>query len=193
MRRLRTARWLRSTAALIVATLAVAGVARAQSPPPARGTMALEGTLKTFYKALNIVVVTTLEGAEHVYHYAKELVVHGGTGTGVDALEGLGEGSTVVVHYTQDASGPAVREIDVIGEEGLETTEGIVTDVDRKHRQITVQYDNGTTEVFRLTERLAAENAVDGGQAPPRGTKVVIYYFDEHRQKVAHYFRKIAE
>lgn len=189
----RISQWPRSIAALIVVTLTMSGAAAAQSPPPVQGTIALEGTMKKFYRAVNVVVVTTIDGVEHVYHFAKDLVIHGGKGTGVDALEGLREGTTVVVHYTAEGSERAAREIDVIGAEGLEVTEGMVTGVDRGRQQITVRYDNGKTEVFRLTERAAAETAQGGDRAAPTGTKVVIYYSDEHGQKVAHFFRRISK
>jgi hypothetical protein len=43
---------------------------------------------------------TTIDGVEHIYHFAKDLVVHGGKGSALDALEGLREGSTVVVLYS---------------------------------------------------------------------------------------------
>ena len=188
----RISQWPRSIAMLIVVTLAMSGAAAAQSPPPVQGTIALEGTMKKFYRAVNVVVVTTIDGVEHVYHFAKDLVIHGGKGTGVDALEGLREGTTVVVHYTAEGSEQAAREIDVIGEQGLEVTEGMVTRVDRGRRQITVRYDNGKTEVFRLTERAAAETA-QAVQPVPSGTKVVIYYTDEHGQNVAHFFGRISK
>ena len=193
MTRSRMVQWLRWTAVLIVVTLAMSGTAAAQAPPPVQGTIALEGTMKKFYRAVNVVVVTTIDGVEHVYHFAKDLVVHGGKGSGVKALEGLREGTTVVVHYTAEGSEQAAREIDVIGGEGLEVTEGMVTRVDRGRRQITVRYDNGKTEVFRLTERAAAETAQSGDQAAPTGTKVAIYYSDEHGQKVAHFFRRVSK
>jgi len=193
MTRFGVSRTQRSTAMLVGAMLMAAATLTAQSPPPVKGTIALEGTMKKFYRAANVVIVTTIDGVEHVYHFAKDLVVHGGRGSGVDELEGLRQGSTVVVHYNVQGTEQAAREIDVIGEEGLETTEGIVTRIDRGRRQITVRYDNGKTEAFRLTERAAAETTQDVNQAAASGTKVVIYYSDEHGRKVAHFFRKVSK
>jgi hypothetical protein len=80
----------------------------AQSPPPIQGTIALEGTMTKFYKGLNALVVTTVDGAEHVYHFAKGLVVHGGPA----APEGLRPGTKVVVHYRIEGAEEAVEEID---------------------------------------------------------------------------------
>jgi hypothetical protein len=161
----------------------------AQAPPPVEGTVALEGSMKKFYRAANVVVVTTVDGVEHVYHFARDLVVHGGRGPGVDALEGLREGSTVVVHYAPDGTQQTAREIDVIGDQALKVTEGVVTRLDRRRQQITIRYNGGQMETFRLTERAAAEAPKDT-DVPPAG-KVAIYYSDDRGQKVAHYFKKL--
>ena len=98
----------------------------------------------------------------------------------------------MVVHYTVGASEPAASEVDVIGDQGLEVTEGIVTRIDRGRAQITVRYDNGKTETFRLTEHAASEAPTGVDWAAASGMKIVIYYSDERGQKVAHFFRKIA-
>src|SRR4029079_12502332 len=70
---------------------------RAQGPPPVTGTVALEGTMTKFYKGVNTLVVTTVDGMQHVYRFTKGLVVHGGSGSGsgVDALESVHDGTTV--------------------------------------------------------------------------------------------------
>jgi hypothetical protein len=162
----------------------------AQSPPPVQGTIALEGTMKKFYRAANTIIVTTIDGVEHVYHFTKDLLVHGGKGTGVDALQGLREGSTVVVHYTVEGTAESAREIDRIGDEGLKVTEGVVTRIDRRRKQITVRFDNGKTETFRLTDRAAAEATKDIDQVGTSAMRVVIYYSDEVGRKVAHFFKK---
>jgi len=188
-----TSHWLLATAVLVTATLTVSRTVAAQSPPPVQGTVALEGTMKKFYRAANVVIVTTTDGVEHVYRFARDLVVHGGKGSGVEALEGLHDGSTVVVHYTVQGTEQAAREIDVIGAEGLEVTEGMVTRVDRGRHQITVRYDNGKAEVFQLTEHATVETTQTLDQAAPSGTKVVIYYSDDHGQRVAHFFRRVSK
>jgi hypothetical protein len=181
------------TTVLALVALVAASPVAAQSPPPVQGQMALEGAMKKFYRAANVVVVATIDGVEHVYRFTKDLVVHGGKGSGADALQDLREGSTVVIHYTVQGSDQAASEVDVIGAEGLEVAEGTVTRIDRGRRQITVRYDSGKSENFRLTERAAEEAPETAAKATPSGTKVVIYYSDEHGQKVAHYFRKVSK
>jgi hypothetical protein len=182
--------WLSGT--FVVVIVLIAGLSRplnAQTPPPVQGTVALEGAMKKFYRAANVVIVTTMDGVEHAYHFAKDLVVHGGKGSGVDALEGLREGSTVVVHYTVEGTEPTAHEIDPLGSEGLEVTEGIVKRIDHGRKQVIVGYDNGRTEAFRLTDRAAAENIANDAVAGR--SKVVIYYSNEAGQKVAHFFKKV--
>ena len=161
----------------------------AQTSPPVRGTVALQGTVKKVYRAANTVIITTIDGVEHVYHFTKDLVVHGGKSGGVDALEGLREGTTVVVHYTTEGADQSAREIDRIGDEGLRVTEGVVTRISRGRKQITIRFDDGKTETFRLTNRAAAEvgNSSDVGAG---SAKVVVYYSNDTGHKVAHFFKK---
>jgi hypothetical protein len=164
--------------------------AAGQTPPPVQGTMALEGTMKTFYRAVNTVVVATIDGIDHAYHFTTDLVVHGGKGTGVDALAGLREGTTVVVHYTVSGNELSATEIDTIGDEGLKITEGVVERIDRRRKEITIRFDNGKTETLRLTDRAAAEGGKDLDRNEAQ--KVRVYYADEGGQRVAHYFKKIS-
>jgi hypothetical protein len=160
----------------------------AQGAPPVRGTVALEGTMTKVYRGINTLVVTTLDGAEHVYHFAKGLVVHGGSGSGVDALEGLRPGAMVVVHYRIEGAEASVDEVDRVADEGLKVTEGAVVKLNRRRREITLKYGDGSTETLRLTDRAAKEAGADISAAD--ATRVTVYYSDETGRKVAHYFRK---
>jgi len=178
-------RWLLGVA-IVVLVSGMPVPASAQGPPPVQGTIALEGAIKTFYRTANTIIVTTIDGVEHVYHFMKGLVVHGEKAHGVDALEGLREGTTLVVHYTVQGGEESAREIGRIrGDEGLKVTEGGVTRIDHARKRITIRFDHGKTETLRLTDRAAAESAKEVG-----ATKVVVYYSDENGQKVAHYFKK---
>jgi hypothetical protein len=163
-----------------------AASAAAQSPPPINGTIALEGTMTKFYKGLNTLVVTTVDGAQHVYHAAKGLVVHGGAGSGVDALESVHEGATVVVHYRIEGGEESADEVDRVADEGLKVLEGTVIKLDPRRREITLKDGSGVTETLRLTDRAAAE----ASEGFVRGTRVVIYYSDESGRKVAHFVKK---
>jgi hypothetical protein len=166
----------------------VAPAPMAAQGPPVQGTVALEGTMTKVYRGVNRLVVTTLDGAEHVYHFAKGLVVHGGSGSGLEALEGVRPGAMVVVHYRIEGAEASVEEIDRVADEGLKVTEGVVVKLNRRRREITLKYGDGSTETLRLTDRAAGEPA-DGISAAD-STRVTVYYSDETGRKVAHYFRK---
>src|SRR3954463_12023255 len=137
--------------ALTATSSGITRTAAAQTPPPVQGTIALEGTMKKFYRGANVGMVTPIDGVEHAYRFTRDLVVHGGKGTDGSALEGLSEGSTVVVHYSVQGTEQSAREIDVIGVDGLEIVEATVTRVDLGRGQISVRYANGKTDVFTLT------------------------------------------
>jgi hypothetical protein len=175
-------------AALAVGLASVAAQAQDRPPLP-QEPVATEGTMKQFYRGLNVVIVKTMDGVEHVYHFTKDLVVHGGKKPGVDALEDLHEGTTVVIHYSTSGAKASAEEIDLLGDEGLRITEGVVTDIDRRNREITITFANGKTETLQMTGRAAAESEfIDASSG--RRTRIVVYYSDETGRKVAHYFKK---
>lgn len=187
----RATRW---SMVLLTGCLLNVSAAAAQNPPAmggVTGTVATEGSMKAFYRGAKAIVVTTADGIDHVYQFAKDLIVHGGKHPGPDALAGLREGTTVVVHYTTSGTAPAAQEIDIVGDEGLQVTEGMVTSLDRRHQQITVRRESGKIETFQLSDRAIAETSRDLDQAA--GTiRVVIYYTDENGRRVVHFFRKIS-
>ncbi len=187
-------RVIRSLTILLAGVLLGVNAVAAQSAPPiggVTGTIATEGSMKAFYRGAKEIIVTTADGIDHVYRFAKDLIVHGGKHPGPDALAGLREGTTVVVHYTTSGAEQAAREIDVIGDEGLQTTEGTVVRLDRRHQQITVRHDNGKTETFRLSDRAVAETTAAAEQAAA-ASRVVIYYTDENGHRIAHFFKKVS-
>jgi hypothetical protein len=150
------------------------------------GTLATEGTIKDEYKATHKIVVETADGVDHVYNVAKGVLIHGGK----NDLSDLKPGTTVVIHYTADATGKSAHEIDRVGTNGLSEMEGMVTKMDRAKKEITVRYDNGTTEKLTLTDRAAVDAGQDFRNAPPGTTRIVVYYSEEAGHKIAHYFRQ---
>jgi hypothetical protein len=171
------------------------GLALAQgSPPPIHGvtgTVATEGTMKTVYRGLNTIIVTTVDGLEHAYRFTKDLIIHGGKSP-EDPLAGLTEGAMVVIHYSTEGAEPMVVEIDQVGDEGLLETEGRITKIDRGKKQIDVRIGESRTETFQLTDRAAAETSKEIQSQVADGTaKIVIYYKDENGRKVVHYVKKV--
>jgi hypothetical protein len=178
------------TIAIAVGLVAVVSVsAEAQNRPPLQEPIALEGTVTQFYRAANVVIVKTMDGMEYAYHFTRDLVVHGGKKPGVDALDGLREGTTVVIHY-EDGDTQAALEIDVLGDEGLKIIEGVVADIDRRDKDITIRFADGRTETLRMTERATAESRSEITQSSGHAPRIVVYYTDEKGKKLAHYFRK---
>jgi hypothetical protein len=159
-------------------------------PPLPKEPAAMEGTMEQLYRGLNILIVKTIDGVAHVYNFTKDLIVHGGKKSGVDALEGLREGTTVVIHYSTTGGKASAEEIDVLGDEGLRITEGVVTDINRGKKEITIRFANGQTETLQMTGRAAAESEGILDAAGRASARIVVYYADEAGRKVAHYFRK---
>ncbi len=169
-------------------------MARGQGQPPpvsgVTGTVATEGTMKTVYRGLNKIVVTTIDGVEHVFEFTKDLIIHGGKSP-ADPLAGLKEGTLVVIHYSTQDGATTVQEIDRVDDEGLFETEGRITHIDRDRKQIAIRIGEGRTETFVLTDRAASESK-DLDQGSAGNTKAVVYYKDENGTKVVHYVRKIS-
>jgi hypothetical protein len=179
------------TLALALGVVLIVSIpAHPQNRPPLQEPIAMEGTMKQFYRAANIVIVKTMDGVEHVYHFTKDLIVHGGKKPGVDALEGLREGTTVVIHRTVSGAEASVEEIDLVGDEGLRITEGLVTKIDRRNKEITIKYANGKTETLEMTGRAAADTGTGIDEFSGEGARIVVYYSDEAGRKIAHYFKK---
>ena len=178
------------TMALAFAVVLVAVPAHTQDRPPLKEPIALEGTMKAFYRGANVVIVTTMDGVEHVYHFTKNLIVHGGKAPGVDALADLSEGTPIVIHPRANDAQLSAEEIDVLGDEGLKITEGRVIHVDRRKKEITIRYGNGKTETLQLTTRAAAESGGSLRESDEANNEFVIYYADEEGRKVAHYVTK---
>jgi hypothetical protein len=54
--------------------------------------------------------------------------------------------------------------------------EGVVTNVDRSSKRITIRFAGGSTETLRLTRSTS-------------GGRVIVYYPDRSGQQAAHYFK----
>lgn len=158
--------------AVILAVTLSAGVA-AQAPPPPHSTVTLPGAVRSFYRALEHVIVAAIDGVKSAYHF-----VVPGQG-GIDALEGLREGSTVVVRHTPGASEPGT----------LAITEGTVTHIDRSRQRITVRFEQGRLETFRVTER-AGRDVPAPAAANGAGEPVTISYTDANGQRIAQTFTR---
>jgi hypothetical protein len=183
-------RWGRAVAVAVGLILLTGSAVYAQNRPPLPNEpVATEGTVKQFYRGLNYVVVKTMDGVEHVYNFTKDLIVHGGKKPDGDALEGLREGTHVAIHYSTTGAKASAEEIDILGDEGLRITEGVVSNIDRGKKEITIRFTNGHTETLQMTTRAAAESQAIVAGTPSR---IVVYYANEEGRKVAHYFKLVS-
>jgi hypothetical protein len=167
-----------------------ASLRAAQEGPPVTGTIALEGTVNKVYAAANTITVKATDGVEHLFHFTKRTLVHG-TREADDALDGLAEGSRVVVHYVADSAEKTAVEVDRIGADGLNSIEGVVTRVDHEAGTFSIRLADGTTETLELSERAASDVGKDIDRAAAAGERVIVYYTDEAGHRTAHYFKKI--
>ena len=185
--------WIAVLVASMSCVLGVPARAAEQESPPINGvtgTVALEGTVVQEQAAANTVIVKTVVGVEHLLHYTKELLFHGGKSGGVEALQGLRDGTTVAVHYAVAGSDAATLESDQIGDEGLSATEGTVVRIDRGRKQITIRFDSGESETFQLAERPAFGAGRELDHAPDEAASVTVYYTDEDGRSVVHSFKQ---
>lgn len=155
---------------------------------------AVEGTVKKLDAGTKTVVVDTKDGTEHTFHYTSDVTVHGANDTkkgAVDAAHGVEEGSKVAVHYTVVGGKETAHEIDKIGDDGLKTTDGTVSHMDRGAKTIAVKTADGTEETFHLTDRAAKDTGKDVGEGADKSAKVTVYYTEKAGVKTAHFIKTI--
>jgi hypothetical protein len=160
-----------------------------QDVPPIPGvtaTAALEGTVEKTYAGANAIAVKTVDGIEHLFHFTKRTVVHGAAATD-EAFSGLEKGTRVVVHYTGEGGDQTAAEVDRIGDGGLREMRGVVTDLDRAARRLSIRLTDGTRETLQLSDRAAR----DGDKDVKAGSTIVTYYTYDDGTRVTHYMRAI--
>jgi hypothetical protein len=153
---------------------------------------AVDGTVKKIDSGTKTVVVETKDGTEHTFHYAGDVTVHGAKDTkrgAVDAAHGVEEGSKVAVHYTSEGGKDTAHEIDKIGDDGLKTTDGTVSHIDRGAKTIAVKTADGTEETFHLTDRAAKDTGKDVAEGTDKSAKVTVYYTEKAGTKTAHFIK----
>jgi hypothetical protein len=138
-------------------------------------------------------VIETKDGTEHTFHYAGNVTVDGAKDTEhgtVDAAHGVAEGSKVAVHYTSVGGKDTAHEIDKIGDDGLKTTDGTVSHIDRGAKTIAVKTADGTEETFHLTDRAAKDTGKGVAEGADKSAKVTVYYTEKAGTKTAHFIKE---
>ena len=155
---------------------------------------AVDGTVKKVDAGTKTVVVEAKDGTEHTFHYASDVTVDGAKDTEkgtVDAAHGVAEGSKVAVHYTTVGGKDTAHEIDKIGDDGMKTTDGTVTHIDRGAKTVAVKTADGTVETFHLTDRAAKDTGKDIAEGTDKSAKVTVYYTEKAGVKTAHFVKEI--
>jgi len=137
----------------------------AQTAPPIHGvtgTIATDATIRGEHEAAHAIA----EGAGHVVAGAKK-ILPGGKGTPQNPLDGLIEGSRVVLRDTTTA------------DRDTATTEGVIVDVNRRRNQITIRLGDKKTETLRVA-------------APDAGADVEVSFTDGTGAKVARDFKRVS-
>jgi len=185
----RTSRQVLVAAVAVISFLGLANIASAIEP-----TSSAEGVVTKVDHAAKTVAVKTADGTEHTLHLVGRTVVHGATDTykgAEDSARGLKEGSQVVVHYTKQGTEETAEEIDRVGKDGLKTSEGTITKLDRGGKTISIKTADGTEETYRLTEHAADDAGKGTADAAKKSAHATVYYTDEAGHKVAHFFKMI--
>jgi hypothetical protein len=166
--------WLGSLlcGALTLPASALAGQSPAQVPiHGVTGTIATPESVERFYDGVNKTLVKTGEGIDRL---------RGATKAKPDgeaaSLDGLRPGTSVVVHYSVKGIQTSADANDAVERSGSSVNEGIVTNVDRSSKRITIRFAGGSTETLRLTRSTS-------------GGRVIVYYPDRAGQQAAHYFK----
>src|SRR6202021_848798 len=138
---------------------------------------AVDGTVKKVDSGSKTLVIETKDGTEHTFHYAGNVTVDGAKDTAhgtVDAAHGVAEGSKVAVHYTSVGGKDTVHEIDKIGDDGLKTTDGTVSHIDRGAKTIAGKTADGSEQTFHLTDRAAKDTGKDIAKGTDKSAKLSV-------------------
>ena len=155
---------------------------------------ATHGTIAKIDRTAKTIAVKTADGAEHVFHWAKDTSVHGVDSADLaahDSWHGLKEGSEVVAHSTKRGSQDTAVEIDKVGHAGLKRTEGTIKEVDRGGKKLVIKSGDGTEHTFTLTKHAADDAGKDLAASAEKGTKSAIYSTEDAGKSIAHFFEKI--
>jgi hypothetical protein len=165
--------------------LAVAGLGFAASLSLGQDVVSFfHGTVKKVDKATKTVVVKTKDGTEHTVKVAGDDTVKGTKG----GLDGLKEGSEVVVRSTGKGADETASELGKVGKDGLKVAKGTISDVDKGAKTVAVKSADGTEKTFEYTGTALEDAGKAAGKGTEKGAKVTVYYTEEAGKKIAHIF-----
>jgi hypothetical protein len=156
----------------------------------AEDVTAVHGTVSKVDSSAKTIVVKAADGTEHTLHFVAKTTVHGTAAGAKDTFHGLKEGSEVVAHYTTKGSEKTAAEVDSVGKDGLQATEGTISKLDRGGKNLAVKTADGTEHTFKLADHAAEDGAKDVGKGAEKSAKVTVYYTEEGGKKIAHFFER---
>lgn len=168
--------------AAVVGTVALgcAGTAEAQFVSAPHDTRAVPAPVKAEGEGVHRIASGVAEGVERVDRAVRP------DARDAEALNGLREGQTVVVHDRRQGAQGGGEPADLVGSEGLTATEGTVTDINRKRAEIRIRFDDRTTETFRVARQ---DVGIEGADA----SHVLIDYPNAAGEKVGHTFVRVSK
>jgi len=159
---------------------------------------AAHGTVTKIDSGAKTIVVKTKDGVEHTLHFMAKTMVHGTEAGAKDAFKGLKEGSEVVVHYSTrgtgktvdstESTGKTALELDKVGKDGMKSSEGTITELDRGTKTIAIRTADGTVQTFKMTDHAVEDAGEDIARGTEKTAKVTVYYTEEGGENVAHFF-----
>jgi hypothetical protein len=144
----------------------------------------VHGTVTKVDKATKTVVVKTADGTEHTIKVTGQTTYKGTK----EGLDGIKEGSEVVVHETGKGAEETGVEIGKIGEGSMKVAEGTVVKVDKGTKTVVVKTADGTENTFEYSATAGKDMGQAVGAGTEKGAKVTVYYTEESGKKIAHFF-----
>ena len=165
---------------LVVCVLAAAFISMAQD-----AVSVVHGTVTKVDSATKTVVVKTADGTEHTIKVTGDTTYNGTK----EGLDGIKEGSEVVVHETRKGTEETGLEIGKVGKGSVEVAKGTVEKVDDGTKTVVVKTADGTEKTFEYTATAGKDMGEAVGSGTKKGAKVTVYYTEESGKKIAHFFK----
>jgi hypothetical protein len=163
--------------------LGLAADAAAQTAPPVQGTIAPDDTSRKVYAAGHALIA----GVEGAFGYVRDLFA--GKSPAVDPLDGLREGTTVVVRQGSPAENGGASDLDRSRSDRATVTEATVTSIDRKRQNVTIRFEDGKKEKLRLAGGTAAGKNADTGRTAQ--ALVTMSYAVDKGERIERLFTKM--
>jgi hypothetical protein len=150
-------------------------------------TGVVHGTVTHVDHAAKTVTVKTTDGTEHTIKVTSHTTYKGTE----EGLDGLKDGSEVVVRETHKGAEETGVEIGRIGEGSVKVADGTIVNVDHGAKKVVVKSADGTEKSFDYTETAGKDMGEAVGTGSEKGAKVTVYYTEESGKKIAHFFSSL--